>query len=295
MKKIIVVGRSGTGKSTFSMKLREITNINVYHLDNIFWRADKSQVSRDEIDEKLKEILNKKEWIIDGDYSRTYEERFQSCDTIFFFDLPLSDSLQGIESRIGKKREDLPWTEEEFDEEFKEYIINWDEETAPKLRNLIAKYKDKKNIIVFSSRKESEDYLISLENKIANKRITSTIVIGIFLLISILFVIWLIPFNLKERYSAYVESVQNSPKVDGEMILILNLFAGIGALGLLCGAYIPALLSLINSAVSLIFSIKNRKSSIKCIRIINYIYDVLLIGFIIYAIIKIILFRTGIA
>ena len=162
MKKIIVVGRSGTGKSTFSMKLREITNINVYHLDNIFWRADKSQVSRDEFDEKLKEILNKKEWIIDGDYSRTYEERFQSCDTIFFFDLPLSDSLQGIESRIGNKREDLPWTEEEFDEEFKEYIINWDEETAPKLRNLIAKYKDKKNIIVFSSRKESEDYLLSL-------------------------------------------------------------------------------------------------------------------------------------
>ena len=108
MKKIIVVGRSGTGKSTFSMKLREITNINVYHLDNIFWRADKSQVSRDEFDEKLKEILNKKEWIIDGDYSRTYEERFQSCDTIFFFDLPLSDSLHGVESRIGNKREDLP-------------------------------------------------------------------------------------------------------------------------------------------------------------------------------------------
>ena len=43
------------------------------------------------------------------------------------------------------------------------------------------------------------------------------------------------------------------------------------------------------------FSIKNRKSSLKCIRIINYIYDVLLIGIIIFAIIKIILFRTGIA
>ena len=295
MKKIIVVGRSGTGKSTFSMKLREITNINVYHLDNIFWRADKSQVSRDEFDEKLKEILNKKEWIIDGDYSRTYEERFQSCDTIFFFDLPLNDSLQGVESRIGNKREDLPWTEEEFDEEFKEYIVNWDEETAPKLRNLIAKYKDKKNIIVFSSRKESEDYLLSLENETKNKRIKSTIVIGIFLLISILFVIWLIPFNLKERYSAYVESVQNSPKVDGEMILVLNLVAAIGALALLFAAYVPALLSLINSSVSLIFSIKNRKSSLKCIRIINYIYDVLLIGIIIFAIIKIILFRTGIA
>lgn len=294
MKKIIVIGRSGTGKSTFSMKLREITNINVYHLDNLFWNADKSQVSRDEFDEKLKEILNKKEWIIDGDYSRTYEERFQSCDTIFFFDLPLSDSLLGVESRIGNKREDLPW-KEEFDEEFKEYIINWDEETAPKLRNLIAKYKDKKNIIVFSSRKESEDYLLTLKNKIANKRITSTIVIGIFLLISILFVIWLIPFNLKERYSAYVESVQNSPKVEGEMILVLNLVAGIGALALLFAAYVPALLSLINSAVSLIFSIKNRKSSIKCIRIINYIYDVLLIGIIIFAIIKIILFWTGIA
>ena len=119
MKKIIVVGRSGTGKSTFSKKLSEITNINVYHLDNIFWRADKSQVSRDEFDEKLKEILNKKEWIIDGDYSRTYEERFQSCDTISLLDLPLSNSLQGVESRIGNKRVYRAWREEEYDEEFK--------------------------------------------------------------------------------------------------------------------------------------------------------------------------------
>lgn len=162
MKKIIVVGRSGTGKSTFSRKLSEITKINVYHLDNIYWNKDKSHVSRDVFDEKLKEIFSKNEWIIDGDYSRTYEQRFQECDTIFFFDLPLSDSLQGVEERIGKKRADIPWIEEEFDEEFKEYIINWDEETAPKLRNLIAKYKNEKNIIIFSSRKQSDDYLLSL-------------------------------------------------------------------------------------------------------------------------------------
>ena len=43
MKKIIVVGSSGTGKSTFSMKLREITNINVYHLDNIFGEQIKAK------------------------------------------------------------------------------------------------------------------------------------------------------------------------------------------------------------------------------------------------------------
>ena len=79
------------------------------------------------------------------------------------------------------------------------------------------------------------------------------------------------------------------------MIILFHGIAAIGAFALLCGAYIPALLSLINSAVSLIFSIKNRKSSIKCIRIINYIYDVLLVGIIIFAIKKIILFRTGIA
>lgn len=124
----------------------------------------------------------------------------------------------------------------------------------------------------------------------------TTIIIGVFLVISTLFVIWLIPFNLKEQLSAFAESSNsNTPENAGELILIYNGIAAIGGLAIMIAAYIPAMIVLLNSCVSLIFSIKNRKSILKHIRIINYIYDVILISFVIFSVIKIVLFRTGIA
>lgn len=115
--------------------------------------------------------------------------------------------------------------------------------------------------------------------------------------ISLILVAWLIPFNLKENYSAYVDSVNNStvPENAEEMIIVYNGVAAIGGLAILISAYVPAVIATLNSAVSLVFSIKNRKSDLKSIRIINFIYDVILVSIIAFCIVKIILFRTGVA
>lgn len=161
MNKIIVIGPSGSGKSEFSRKLNKILNIDIYHLDNIFWNSDKTHITREEFDIKLNDILSKDRWIIDGDYSRTYEIRFVNADTIFYLDYPLDVCLEGAKSRIGKKRDDLPWIEDEFTQEFKEWIINWHNTTKPMVETLINKYKDK-NIIIFKNREEANSYLKSL-------------------------------------------------------------------------------------------------------------------------------------
>lgn len=159
MKKIIVIGPSGAGKSSFSRKLGNILNINVYHLDNLFWREDKSHISKDEFDNKLNNVLINDSWIIDGDYSRTYEIRMKSCDTIFFLDYSLDVCLNGVKERIGKKRVDIPWVEDEFDPEFREWIENWYINTFPITNELLNKYKNEKEIIIFKNREEANKYL----------------------------------------------------------------------------------------------------------------------------------------
>ena len=161
MKKIIVIGPSGAGKSEFSRKLNRLLNVPLYHLDNIFWNKDKTHITRDEFDIRLNEILKNDEWIIDGDYSRTYDIRIQNADTIFFLNYDLKTCLNGVESRIGTKREDIPWVEEEFDPSFKEWIINWFNDTLPKVKFLLEKYKNK-NIVIFKNRNEANDYLKEL-------------------------------------------------------------------------------------------------------------------------------------
>ena len=72
MNRIIVIGPSGAGKSEISRKIQDVLNLPLYHLDNIFWKEDRTHISREEFDTKLNELLSKDRWIIDGDYSRTY-------------------------------------------------------------------------------------------------------------------------------------------------------------------------------------------------------------------------------
>lgn len=159
MKKVIVIGCPGSGKTTFAEKLNKCTGLPLYYLDAIWHKPDKTHISRDEFDERISDIFNTSEWIIDGNYNRTIEMRLQHCDTVFLFDLPTDVCLQGAKERLGKGRYDLPWIEKESDPEFEGFIIEFAEKSLPKIYNLIEKYKAEKDIVIFKSREDADDYI----------------------------------------------------------------------------------------------------------------------------------------
>lgn len=165
MKKIIVIGSPGAGKSVFSQKLTNIIGLPLYHLDMLYHKKDGTHISKEELEEKLKGILKKDNWIIDGNYQRTLELRLKECDTVFLLDYPLQDCLLWAESRIGVKRDDLPWVEENLNEEFRQVIINFPKKKLPQTYKLIEKYKMDKNIIIFKTREEADNYLEMLKTK----------------------------------------------------------------------------------------------------------------------------------
>ena len=156
--RIIIVGCCGSGKSTFARKLYECTRIPLFHLDNIWWKPDMSHISRDEFDEKLEKILHGDQWIIDGDYSRTYETRIKACDTIIFLDYSEEECMKGITQRVGEKRSDIPWVEDHLDPELVEMVQRFHDEKRPVLYGLLEKYPDKKKII-FNTRHQADEWL----------------------------------------------------------------------------------------------------------------------------------------
>ena len=160
MKKIMVIGCPGSGKSTFSRKLHNITQIPLYHLDMMFWNADRTIVDKAVFRERLVDALQQVAWIIDGNYGSTMEMRMQACDTVIFLDYPLEVCLEGVRSRRGKARTDMPWVEaeDEEDAEFLAFIKSYNLESKPKVLELLEKYKDK-NIVIFKSRGEAEEFL----------------------------------------------------------------------------------------------------------------------------------------
>lgn len=158
MKKIIVIGCPGSGKSTFSRAMHEKTRIPLYCLDMMYWNADKTTVGRAVFRARLAEVLTRDSYIIDGNYRSTMEIRIANCDTVFFLDYDLETCLSGILSRRGKVREDMPWIETEEDPEFMQTVKAYIPEQRPWVLELLEKYKDK-NIVVFKSREEAEEYL----------------------------------------------------------------------------------------------------------------------------------------
>lgn len=160
MKKIIVIGCPGSGKSTFSGKLHKRTGISLFHLDMMYWNPDRTTVEKTVFRERLSETLRKDEWIIDGNYGSTMELRLRACDTVIFLDYPLEVCLRGIRARKGKARSDMPWieNEDEEDAEFIEFIKNYNFQSRPKVMDLLKKYSDK-DIYIFKSREEAEEFL----------------------------------------------------------------------------------------------------------------------------------------
>ncbi len=159
MKKIIVIGCPGSGKTTFAEKLNKCTGLPLYYLDAIWHKPDKTHISREEYDERLAEIFETPEWIIDGNYSRTIETRLRHCDTVFLFDLPTEICIQGATERLGKGRYDLPWIETELDDAFRQAIEEFPKKYLPIIYELLDKYKSEKQVIIFKSRKEADEYL----------------------------------------------------------------------------------------------------------------------------------------
>ncbi|MBG9979904.1 adenylate kinase [Facklamia sp. DSM 111018] len=171
MKKIIIIGCPGSGKSTFSRALHQITGLPLYHLDMLNWKTDRTTVEKSVFHEKLRQTMLKDEWIIEGNYGSTIERRLQVCDTVFFLDYPVDTCLKGIEERKGKKRSDLPWieTSDNTDKEFENFIKNYHTESRPDVIQLLNKYSHKQ-VHIFSNREQGDKYLDQLSKNNQSKK-----------------------------------------------------------------------------------------------------------------------------
>ena len=158
MKKIIVIGCPGSGKSSLSRALHNKTDIPLYHLDMMYWNTDKTTVEKSVFLARLSAVLEKGEWIIDGNYSSTMELRMAACDTVVFLDYPPDVCLGGVKERRGKSRSDMPWIETEEDTEFIEFIKSFEVQQRPRILELLDKYKEK-DVFVFRSREQADAFL----------------------------------------------------------------------------------------------------------------------------------------
>lgn len=129
MKRVMIIGFSGTGKSTLAAKLGKIMNVKPVHLDAIHWLPNWVEETRENEIEKLKPILENERWIIDGNYGRLlWNERLEKADTVIFIDVNRFVSFKNAFLRSRKyKNQTRPdmgeGCNEKFDLEFMYWIL----------------------------------------------------------------------------------------------------------------------------------------------------------------------------
>lgn len=157
-----MIGCPGAGKSTFSRKLSKKTHLPLFYLDMIWHRPDKTDIGREAFTKELLGIMSGDSWIIDGNYLYTLPLRLEQCDTVVFFNLPVDVCMEGAMQRVGKPREDMPWSESELDPEFRQWILDFPSTQLPIIKELLAAAGPGLNVIEFRSRTEADDFIDSI-------------------------------------------------------------------------------------------------------------------------------------
>ncbi|MDP5308298.1 AAA family ATPase [Paracoccus spongiarum] len=112
VRRVMVVGGPGSGKSWLAGRLAAISGLPVYHMDQIHWQP--GWVEREPLEKDLltRMIHARPEWIFEGGHSRTYRDRANRADLLVWLDLPAGLRLRRILWRTlrhhGRSRPDLP-------------------------------------------------------------------------------------------------------------------------------------------------------------------------------------------
>jgi adenylate kinase family enzyme len=130
MKKVMVIGSGGSGKSTFSRKLGDITGIGVIHLDSVFWRPGWQRTPTDEWESEVARMVLRDSWIMDGNFGGTRLIRIKACDTVILLDIPRYRCVYRIINRAlryrGMSRPGMAaGCDEKIDLEFLSWVWNY--------------------------------------------------------------------------------------------------------------------------------------------------------------------------
>lgn len=85
MKKINIIGTSGTGKSTFAAALANKLNYPHIELDRLYFSGDWQQASSDQFRTAIvAETSAQPAWILDGDYTRHFPIKERGVNTVIW-------------------------------------------------------------------------------------------------------------------------------------------------------------------------------------------------------------------
>lgn len=163
MKRVVVIGSGGAGKSTFSRRLGGITGIEVIHLDGLYWRPNWEKTPVDEWERTVAGLVEGESWIMDGNFGGTRKMRIAAADTVIFLDVPRLRCIYRVLKRAlkfrSKSRPDMAsGCNEKIDAEFIGWIWNYPSRARSRIFSEVEQFPEK-DFVILKSDRDTEDFL----------------------------------------------------------------------------------------------------------------------------------------
>jgi adenylate kinase family enzyme len=103
-RRVMVIGTSGSGKTTFAGRLADRFGLTHVELDALFWLPDWQQPEESDFRARLDTALDiPGGWVVDGNYSRVQPEVLGRADMAVWLDLPMRICLWRVTSRAIRR------------------------------------------------------------------------------------------------------------------------------------------------------------------------------------------------
>jgi adenylate kinase family enzyme len=164
MRKVLVIGPGGAGKSTLANRLGELLDIEVLHLDKFYWQPGWIEMPKPEWLKTVEDLLRRDAWIMDGNYSGSLDVRVKACDTVIFLDMARTLCLWRVFKRAltyrNQSRPDMAeGCPERLTLEFILWIWNYPNRTRPKILRMLESNAKEKRIVWLRSQSDVKSFL----------------------------------------------------------------------------------------------------------------------------------------
>ncbi len=164
MKKILIIGSGGAGKSTLARQLGTILGLEVIHLDIWYWNPGWVETPKAEWQSIIQDLILRESWIMDGNYSGTLDIRLSVADTVIFLDFPRLLCLSRLIKRsfmyARQSRPDMASDcPERLNWEFLKYIWSYPITRRPEILEKLCQVAPNQQVIILRKPTEVKEFL----------------------------------------------------------------------------------------------------------------------------------------